>query len=96
MVDNFAEHTPEWMLLERGRAEGRMLKLISLIRIKMTKGKSEIEIADELEEDEMFVLWVMELLDAGPGRLVLQICAQCEAYPGQGSCLCPGSTAAVP
>lgn len=60
-------------LIEEGRTEGEMLKMISLIRIKMSKGKNEIEIADALEENETFIYQIMRMLDEGPEKTDMEI-----------------------
>lgn len=60
-------------LIEEGRTEGEMMKLISLVRIKMSKGKNEFEIADALEENEIFIYQIMKMLDESPQKTDMEI-----------------------
>ena len=52
---------------EEGREEGEVLKVISLIRIKVLKNKPPQTIADELEEDIVFVNNVIHVLSENEG-----------------------------
>ena len=58
------ELTYEKELLEKGRDEGEVFKLIKLTKIKLDKGKTTTEIADDLEENTGLIERVIAALQA--------------------------------
>lgn len=63
--------------LKEGIEQGEMLKVISLIRSKLEKGKSVEDIADTLEEDVEFVRSIMKLHEENKNATDLEILGSC-------------------